>query len=72
MLDDMGERSVKNISRPVRVYALRPEAVADLPASSVPPATPISQPAVVPRLLPFANLSNDPDHGYFADGSPRI
>jgi len=35
-LDDMGEQSVKNIARPVRVYALRPEAVADLPARSVP------------------------------------
>ena len=32
--DDMGEQSVKNIARPVRVYALRPEAIADLPASS--------------------------------------
>ena len=68
----MGEQSVKNIARPVRVYALRPEAVADLPASSVPPATSISQPAVAPRLsivvLPFANLSNDPEQQYFADG----
>ena len=34
-LDDMGEQSVKNIARPVRVYALRPEAVADLPARNV-------------------------------------
>jgi adenylate cyclase len=33
--DDMGEQSVKNIARPVPVYALRPEAVADLPARSV-------------------------------------
>src|SRR6516164_9062839 len=33
---DRGEQSVKNITRPVRVYALRPEAVADLPATSVP------------------------------------
>jgi adenylate cyclase len=34
--EDRGEQSVKNIARPVRVYALRPEAVADLPASGVP------------------------------------
>ena len=33
--EDRGEQSVKNIARPVRVYALRPEAVADLPARSV-------------------------------------
>ena len=70
--DDMGEQSVKNISRPVRVYTLRTEAIADLPAPSLPPAPPISQPSSAPRLsivvLPFANLSNDPEQQYFADG----
>jgi adenylate cyclase len=70
--EDLGEQSVKNIARPVRVYALRPEAVADLPASSGPVVPPIPQPAVVPRLsivvLPFANLGNDPEQQYFADG----
>src|SRR5215467_5646845 len=34
-LEDLGEQSVKNIARPVRVYALRPEAIADLSASGV-------------------------------------
>jgi adenylate cyclase len=70
--EDMGEQQVKNIARPVRVYALRPGAVADLPASSVPSAPPISQPAVAPRLsivvLPFTNLSDDQEQQYFADG----
>jgi class 3 adenylate cyclase len=33
--DDMGEQNVKNIARPVHVYALRPETIADLPASTV-------------------------------------
>jgi adenylate cyclase len=32
--EDLGEQSVKNIARPVRAYALRPEAIADLPAMS--------------------------------------
>jgi adenylate cyclase len=41
--EDRGEQSGKNIARPVRVYALRPEIVADLPASSVPAAPSISQ-----------------------------
>src|ERR1700720_646405 len=63
--EDLGEQSVKNIARPVRVYALHSEAVADLPASSVPLAPPISRSVIVPRLsivvLPFTNLSNDPD-----------
>ena len=70
--EDLGEQSVKNIARPVRAYALRPEAVANLPAPSVLPVAPISQPAVAPRLsivvLPFANLGNDPEQQYFADG----
>jgi len=66
---DMGEQKVK---RPVRVYALRPEAIAELPASSAPPAKAVPRPVVAPRLsivvLPFANLSNDPEQQYFADG----
>jgi TolB-like protein len=68
----LGEQSVKNITRPVRVYALRPEAIGDLPPSSVSRAPPISQPAVGPHLsivvLPFTNLGNDPEQQYFADG----
>jgi adenylate cyclase len=38
--EDRGEQSVKNIARPVRVYALRHEAVADPPASRVPIVSP--------------------------------
>src|SRR6202049_46545 len=37
-LDDLGEQRVKNIARPVRVYALRPDSIADLPSASVPSA----------------------------------
>jgi len=70
--EDLGEKSVKNIARPVRAYAFRPKAIADLPAPSVLPVPPISQPAVAPRLsivvLPFSNLGNDPEQQYFADG----
>jgi TolB-like protein/class 3 adenylate cyclase/Flp pilus assembly protein TadD len=69
---DMGEQSVKNIPRRVRVYALRPEVIAELPASSAPPENAVPQPAIAQRLsivvLPFANLSNDPEQQYFADG----
>jgi adenylate cyclase len=38
--EDRGEQSVKNIVRPVRVFALRPEIVAELPAGSVPVGPP--------------------------------
>jgi TolB-like protein len=69
--EDLGEQSVKNIARPVRVYALRPEAVAALPTSSAPPPAAIPRPASAPRLsivvLPFSNLSNDRGQQYFAD-----
>jgi TolB-like protein/class 3 adenylate cyclase len=70
--EDLGEQSVKNIARPVRVYALRSEASADPRPSSVPAAPPMPQHAVTPRMsivvLPFANLGSDPEQQYFADG----
>jgi adenylate cyclase len=70
--EDMGEQSVKNIARPVRVYALHPEGTADAPTASA-PATKSSSPTVAaPRLsivvLPFTNLSDDREQQYFADG----
>jgi len=69
---DLGEQSVKNIARPVRIYALRQGAVADPLAPGVAASPPVSPPAAAPRLsivvLPFANLSNDPEQQYFADG----
>jgi TolB-like protein len=70
--EDMGQRSVKNIARPVRAYAWRPEAVADLLTATVPHAVAISLPVAAPRLsivvLPFANLGNDPEQQHLADG----
>jgi TolB-like protein/class 3 adenylate cyclase len=69
---DMGERSVKNIARPVRVYALRPEGMARIPTASASAITSHSLPIAAPRLsivvLPFTNLSDDPKQQYFADG----
>jgi TolB-like protein len=63
--EDLGDHQVKNIARPVRVYALRPEPTQAL-------TVPIAQTAAAPRLsivvLPFTNLSTDPEQQYFADG----
>jgi len=70
--EDMGEQNVKNIARPVRVYALRPEGMAEMPTASTSAITCHSPPIAAPRLsivvLPFANLSDDREQQYFADG----
>ena len=62
---DLGEKDLKNIARPVRVYAIRPGAGIATPA----PASARTEP---PRLsivvLPLANLSGDPEQDYFVDG----
>jgi len=70
--EDLGEQQVKNIARPVRVYALRPEGTAGVRTPRVSSTFSGSPPVAAPRLsivvLPFANLSNDPEQQYFADG----
>ncbi len=70
IFDDKGEQQVKNIARPVRVYLIRPgesaqsSAVAAAP-DTAPPALP-DKPSIA--VLRFANMSNDPEQEYFADG----
>jgi len=75
--DDMGERALRNIARPVSVYALGETAGAALPPVTGParpraPRRASTRRRELPRLsivvLPLANLSNDPDQEYFADG----
>ena len=66
--EDMGEQSVKNIARPVRVYALRPEGTADVPMATTLRSSPIAAPRLSIVVLPFTNLCDDPEQQYFADG----
>ena len=76
--EDLGERELKNIARPVRVYRLRRPA--DAPAASVRATAPApvlpTGPSAAPPLpdkpsiavLPFANMGSDPEQEYFVDG----
>src|SRR5580692_1650923 len=70
--EDMGEQSVRNIARPVRVYALRPKGTAGVSTARASSATSRLPPLSAPRLsivvLPFTNLSDDREQQYFADG----
>jgi len=70
-LEDMGSQSLKNIAEPMRVWRIRKNSVSPLVIAAYPssghPALPLPDgPSIA--ILPFQNMSGDPDQDYFADG----
>jgi hypothetical protein len=78
--DDMGEQQVKNVARPIRVFALDTGAIGalaptearlselhDAAYADATLAIPLpDKPSIA--VLPFTNMSGDPEQDYFADG----
>ena len=70
---DLGAQTVKNIEEPIRAYEIRPQGVEASSALGVASSLGDGRPLALPdkpsiAVLPFQNMSGDPEQEYFADG----
>ncbi len=65
---DLGEQSLKNISLPIRAYAVVRDGFGAAAPSGGPTPGRLSAPRLSIVVLPFVNIGGDPEQDYFVDG----
>jgi TolB-like protein/class 3 adenylate cyclase len=65
---DLGEQNLKNIDRPTRAYSVVRDGAKSATQTGRAKPSPLSPPRLSIVVLPFTNLSGDPEQDYFVDG----